>query len=87
MTAWIKTQNVYDPSGLNFRIPGDHLNSVAPTVTKLIRGTNDWKMYELVADIPEETGCICSGFRLNGSGKLWLDDVNYEIVDDSPAPK
>jgi hypothetical protein len=44
-------------------------------------------MYELVADIPEETGCICSGFRLNGSGKLWLDDVNYEIVDDSPAPK
>jgi RNA polymerase sigma factor (sigma-70 family) len=87
MSAWIKTQNVYDPSGLNFRIMGDHLDAIAPTVTKFIRGTNDWKKYELIASIPEETGCICSGFRLNGRGKLWLDDVKYEIVDDLPATK
>jgi RNA polymerase sigma factor (sigma-70 family) len=81
MTAWIKTQNVSDPSGLNFRIMGDHLNEIAPTVRKLIRGTSDWKKYEVIADIPEETSCICSGFRLNGGGTLWLDDVQYEIVD------
>ena len=81
MTAWMKTENVTGASGLNLRILDGHLNNVAPVVKKTVRGTSDWKLYEITADIPEGTEDICSGFRLVGKGKLWFVDVKYEVVE------
>ena len=87
MTAWFKTQNATAPAGLNMRIMDGHLNEIAPVATNMVRGSNEWKQYEVIADIPAETQCICSGFRLAGKGKLWIDDVRYEVVEPAVAPK
>lgn len=81
MTAWIKTENVTGPSGLSMRFVGPNFQNVIPDAAQRnIRGTNDWKMYEVTADVPPETQDLCSGFRLGGKGKMWVDEVKYEIV-------
>ena len=88
MTAWIKTENVTAGSGLSLRIIGPGFQDLVPDAGKprrTIRGTTDWKRYEVIAAIPEETQVICSGVRLYGKGKLWLDDVQYELIDSPPA--
>jgi RNA polymerase sigma factor (sigma-70 family) len=48
-----------------------------------IEGTNDWRRYELVIDVPEDATSIQCGFNLTGSGKIWLDGFQFEAVDAS----
>lgn len=45
----------------------------------LIR-SNDWKEYELIIDIPDETNELRFGVILQGIGKLWTDDFKIEVV-------
>jgi hypothetical protein len=46
-----------------------------------IKGNTDWKLYEVVLDIPENTNKIAFGALLDGTGKVWIDDYNMEIVE------
>lgn len=46
-----------------------------------IRGATDWQQYSLVVDVPEESISIYFGLSLIGSGKMWLDELNFEVVD------
>jgi len=46
-----------------------------------MEGTSDWKRYELVIDVPEDAMSIQCGFNLMGSGKVWMDGFQFEVVD------
>ena len=46
-----------------------------------INGTKDWTKFEIVLDVPEESGTLNFGVLLNGTGKVWFDDISFEIVD------
>ena len=52
-----------------------------------IKGTTDWKQYEITAKVPAAPGVlhIDPGFNLFGNGKIWIDDLKYELIpeDDS----
>lgn len=48
-----------------------------------IEGTSDWRHYELVIDVPEDATSIQCGFNLKGSGKIWLNGFQFEVVDAS----
>ena len=48
-----------------------------------IKGTSDWKKYEIVLDIPPDSKSINYGVLLNGDGKVWFDDFKLEEVDDN----
>ncbi len=83
MTAWIKTENVTANSGFTFRVLKGSYQDIVPDAgrpVRTIRGTHDWKKYEVTAEVPENTEDLCTGFRFGGKGKLWFDDVQYEIV-------
>jgi hypothetical protein len=83
LSMWIKTENVTGPSGLCLRVVGPNFADIIPNLSKdqrTIKGTTPWTKYEFTADIPPETQNICTGVRLGGKGKLWLDDVQYELV-------
>jgi len=47
-----------------------------------ITGTNDWYKYEIVLDIPEDGAMMNFGALLEGDGKIWIDDLSFEIVTD-----
>jgi erythromycin esterase len=40
-----------------------------------------WRVYEIVADVPEHAGVISYGLFLTGVGTAWLDDVTVEGLD------
>jgi hypothetical protein len=84
LSMWIKTENVTGPSGLCLRVVGPNFQDIVPNLSKdqrTIRGTTDWTKYEFTAEIPPETQNICTGVRLGGKGKLWLDQVEYELIE------
>jgi len=43
--------------------------------------SNDWRMYEITADVPPDADGISYGLFLVGDGKAWLDSVALEVID------
>ncbi len=65
--ATLAFDNMYDCGGNN----------------RSIKGTTDWKKYEVVVDVPANSGNIYYGALLSAGGTLWLDDLKIEVVDQS----
>jgi len=40
----------------------------------------DWRVYEIVADVPQDAESISYGLVLVGDGKAWLDSVSLEAL-------
>jgi hypothetical protein len=43
-------------------------------------------MYEVVLDVPADATGISFGALLNGSGKIWLNDVKFDVVGQDVLP-
>jgi hypothetical protein len=50
-----------------------------------IKGTTDWKRYDVVLDVPPEAKALAFGLLLAGNGQIWFDDLRLEVVDRSVA--
>lgn len=53
------------------------------TMLRGIRGTQDWTYQNIVMDIPPEAATLMYGAVLNGRGALYVDDLQFRIVDES----
>jgi hypothetical protein len=48
---------------------------------RAIKGTNDWRKYDVVLEIPNKGNAIFFGILLSGTkGRVWIDDVRFEVV-------
>ena len=52
---------------------------------RLVRGTTDWKRYEVILDVPEDSTGISFGLMLIGGGSpahcgAWIDDVELGLA-------
>lgn len=85
LSGYIKTEDVSGWTGLWLRIDGvgrdnslgfDNMQDRAPS------GTTDWQRFELVLDVPADVGIrdIYYGFLLFGSGKAWVDNIQFDVV-------
>lgn len=90
MTGKMKTKDVEEWSGIWFRV--DEKNSDKPLAfdnmhegktDRSIKGTTDWKSYEIVLDVPVNAYELAFGALLVGTGQIWFDNVAFEIVDTS----
>ncbi len=48
-----------------------------------VKGTTDWKKYEIVLDVPADASSLAYGALLAGTGQVWFDNIDFEIVDNS----
>jgi hypothetical protein len=89
-SAFIKTENVQGWAQLYIRIDG-HRNKVykkqewallayAGMYDRPITGTTDWTQYSVVLDVPKRGSNMGFGVFLSGSGKVWLNDFQFEVV-------
>lgn len=84
MTGYIKSQNANIATmwvrvdDYNKKITADFDNMMDRPVT----GTNDWTKCEIVFDATSKCD-VFYGFILNGPGKIWVDNVSFEVVDSS----
>ena len=89
MSAYVKGDNLDTGALLRMTIIGG-----AGTLAfdgmydRRIKGTSDWKKYEIVLDVPASSLLISFGFGMNGKGQVWADDFQFEVVgQDVPTTK
>ncbi len=83
MTGYIKVENVTNWAGMWMRVDSkDSKNylSFDNMQDRPIQGTTDWIKCEIILDIPSNSSTINYGFLLNGTGKIWFDDIDFDTV-------
>jgi erythromycin esterase len=87
MSAVVKAENVERSAGLWMRVDGQEFGTIAfdNMMARPITGTSDWKQYEVVLDLPEESADISFGVLLSGKGKVWVDDFKFDVVGNDVA--
>lgn len=83
--AEVKSSEVATYAGLWMRVDGRDRSiiSLDNMWKRPIRGTTDWKHYDVVLDVPESATNIAFGILLDGPGTVWMNDVKFDIVDTS----
>jgi hypothetical protein len=86
MTALVKSKEIADWAGLWLRV--DKQGSQTPLSfdnmqDRAIKGTTDWKRYEIVLNVPANASLLAFGALVHGTGQLWFDDMTFEVAGDS----
>jgi len=79
----VKTNDVSDWTGLWLRIDGDgKVLAFDNMEERPINGTNDWKEYSVVLDVPKNAHRFKIGLMQAGKGSSWLSGCALETVGD-----
>jgi hypothetical protein len=87
-SAYVKSEEVEKWAGLWMRIDGPQVGMLGfdNMQNRPIKDTTDWQRYEIVLDIPKESTNIAFGILLDGSGQVWLSDIQFaEVPNDIPV--
>jgi hypothetical protein len=90
LSGYIKSADVKEWAGMWFRVDGEPGKSLAfdNMQGRPIKGTTAWKRYEIVLDVPRNATAIAYGVLVAGPGSVWIDDLNFEVVNtDTPVSK
>ena len=80
-SAWVKTDAVSEWTGLWMRIDGGKETLEFDNMQdRPIKGTTDWKQYEVILDVPMTSTGIFYGVLTSGTGTVWIDDAKLEVV-------
>ena len=87
MSGFVKTENVKSWAGLWMRTDYYSTKVLAfdNMQNRAIKGTKDWIKYEIVLYVPEDATSISYGALLDGTGQIWVKDMQLEIVADNVA--
>ena len=83
-SANVKSEEVGRWAGLWVRVDGP--GNPAKTLSfdnmqrRAIKGTSEWRRYEVVLDVPDTAIGIFMGLTLDGPGEVWLNGANFEVV-------
>ena len=83
MSGLIKSQGVDDWAGLWFRVDSKSKSGISfdNMADRPVKGTTDWKRYEIVLEVPGESINLAYGALLAGTGQIWFTDLKFEVVD------
>lgn len=86
MSGFIKTENISNWVGMWLRI--DPIKSPSSEYfdnmrDRQIKGTTNWTKYEIVLDIPINSNSMNFGVLINGTGKVWFDNLSFEVLGES----
>ena len=86
-SALVKSEHVERWAGLWLRVDAQPRGSRYPKALAFdnmhdrpIRGTTDWKRYEIVVDVRKDAHTLSYAVQLSGTGRIWIDDVKVEVV-------
>jgi hypothetical protein len=86
MTGYMKSKDVKSWAGFWLRVDQEGSKkslSFDNMQDRAIKGTSDWKKYEIVLDVPKNASNILFGALLSNTGQIWFEKFNFEIVDNS----
>lgn len=79
----IKGQGVKSWAGLWMRVNNNDNKVTAfdNMEKRAFRGDGDWKKFEVVLNIPGDSGTISFGALLSGTGRIWVSRLEFQVVD------
>jgi serine/threonine protein kinase/DNA polymerase III delta prime subunit len=82
MSGYVKAQAVEQWAALWMRVDGSQGRTLSfdNMDRRPILGTVDWKRYEIVLDVPEDSIDIAFGILLSGKGQVWLSEIQFQVV-------
>lgn len=86
MTAYIKSENISHWAGMWLRVDSKQTKealSFDNMQDRPIKGNNDWTLCEIILDVPADSGTLNFGVLLSGTGKVWFDNIKFEVVNKS----
>jgi C-terminal processing protease CtpA/Prc len=88
LKGYIKTEEVNDGwAGLWLRIDGEGTPLQFDNMEdRGVKGTSDWKEYNIKLKYPEGAKQIVFGVLTTGSGKVWIDNLSV-FIDNTPVEK
>jgi len=86
MSAWLRSENA-DSAQLWLRLDAARsMLGFDNMENRGVKGTSDWKKYEITLDVPANTINIAFGAMVVGKGLAWVDDFNFEVVGQDVTP-
>jgi hypothetical protein len=83
-SAYVKTAGVDDWAGLWMRVDTQSgMGAFDNMEPRAIKGTTDWKKYDVVLDIAPDAKDVAFGVLLSAAGQVWIDGITIEVVDKS----
>jgi len=94
MTGHMRSQNIEQNgwAGFWFRVDGPNTNKDRRCLAfdnmydRAIKGTTGWKQYQITLDVPANATNLAFGALLGGTGRIWFDEIRFEIVDKDGQP-
>ncbi len=86
LSAWVKSKDVNDWAGVWMRVDVDKDKKEGAfdnMQNRAIKGTKDWTRYDVVLDVAADATAIAYGILVSGEGTVWMNDVQFQIVDAS----
>jgi hypothetical protein len=82
LTGYVKSYDIEKWAGMWMRVDGENREvlSFDNMQSRPIKGSTDWSKYEIILDVPENSKLIAYGVLLSGTGQIWLDGLNFEII-------
>lgn len=81
LNAFVKAQGVQGWAGLLMRVDkGTGTVAFDTMENRPIKGSSDWRSYDVVLDVPSDATGIFFGVQLSGPGQVWLNSVKLEVV-------
>ncbi len=86
LRAWVKSQDVKDLAGLWLRVDkGQSSVAFDNMQNRPIKGTQSWRPYDVVLNVPADATGISFGILLSGTGEVWMNHVTFEEVGNDVA--
>jgi hypothetical protein len=80
LRGYARVSNVSQWAGLWMRIDGPTATAFDNMVGRPLHGTADWRLADVVLDVPSDADAIYLGALLSGSGTLWIDEFEFDSV-------
>jgi hypothetical protein len=94
LRAWLRMESFFFSPITAFRIPGpddraqmwinvertNHRNGFSENMDDRPVRSSEWAPYDIVGEIDADAQFINLGFMSIGGGRLWVDDVSFEVI-------
>ncbi len=83
LSGYVKSKDIKGWSGIWMRIDGKEKQQLGfdNMQDRAIKGTTDWKKYDIVLDVPANSKSINYGVLLSGQGEVWFDNFQLNEVE------
>src|ERR1700679_1535971 len=59
---------------------GEPIGTADDMMGRPVKGTTEWKKYDVVLDVSDDAEEIFFGYLVAGMGRGWVDDIVFEAV-------